>query len=71
MQDTRFFGIVVQDGNGTISENTIDTSEMGIGVVAGAADTIGTLHKNTIKRASVAPVREIECCGFTATAVVK
>ncbi|MFD4506690.1 hypothetical protein [Streptomyces sp. NPDC058457] len=44
---------------------------MGIGVIADAVDTTGTLRGDRIRRTSVAPVREIQCCGFTATAVVK
>ena len=71
VQDTRFFGIVVQDGDGAISENTIDGTEVGIGVVADAVDTAAVLHKNTVKHASMAPVQEVECCGFTARAIVK
>jgi parallel beta-helix repeat protein len=71
LTDNRFFGIVIQDGDGTTSDNTISGGEVGIGVVAGGADTVGVLRGDHITGATVAPVREIECCGFNATAIVK
>jgi parallel beta-helix repeat protein len=71
LQDNRFFGIVIQDGDGTTSENTITGGQVGIGVVAGRADTVGVLLGDHITGTAVAPVREIECCGFTATALVR
>ncbi|MFJ9704577.1 nitrous oxide reductase family maturation protein NosD [Streptomyces sp. NPDC101234] len=67
----RFFGIVIQDGNGTTDHNEITGGRVGIGVVAGTVDTTGTLRGDRIRKTSVAPVREIQCCGFKATAVVK
>jgi parallel beta-helix repeat protein len=69
--DNRFFGIVIQDGDGTTSENTIRGGQVGIGVVAGGADAVGVLHDDHISGTTVAPVREIQCCAFAATAVVK
>jgi parallel beta-helix repeat protein len=71
LQDNRFFGIVIQDGDGTTSENTISGGQIGIGVVADAVDTVGVLRGDHITGTTVAPVREIQCCGFTATAIVK
>ena len=71
LTDNRYFGIVIQDGGGTTFENTISGGEVGIGVVAGLADTVGTLHADNIENMSVALVQEIECCGFTATAIIK
>jgi parallel beta-helix repeat protein len=71
LKDNRFFGIVIQDGNGKTHENTISGGQVGIGVVAGAADTVGVLRGDEIKGTSIAPVREFECCGFSATAIVK
>jgi hypothetical protein len=44
---------------------------VGIAVVAGTADTVGVLQGDRIRRASMAPVQELECCGFTATAIVE
>jgi parallel beta-helix repeat protein len=71
LTDNRFFGIVIQDGDGTTRDNTITGGETGIGVVADAVDTVGVLRGDHISGTTVAPVREIECCGFTATAIVK
>jgi len=71
LQDNRFFGIVIQDGDGTTRENKITGGQVGIGVVADGADTVGMLHGDKIKNTSIAPVNEIACCGFTATAIVQ
>jgi parallel beta-helix repeat protein len=71
LTDNRFFGIVIQDGDGTTSENRISGGQTGIGVVADAVDTVGLLRGDHIAGTTIAPVREIECCGFTATAIVK
>ncbi|MDD9381479.1 right-handed parallel beta-helix repeat-containing protein [Streptomyces sp. ZAF1911] len=71
LKDNRFFGIVIQDGDGETHHNTITGGQVGIGVVAGALNTTGTLHGDRISGTTDAPVREIQCCGFTATAVVK
>jgi parallel beta-helix repeat protein len=71
LTDNRFFGIVIQDGDGTTSDNKISGGEVGIGVVADFADTVGVLKGDQITGTTLAPVREIQCCGFTATAIVK
>jgi parallel beta-helix repeat protein len=71
LTDNRFFGIVIQDGDGETRQNTINGGLIGIGVVADAVDTVGVLRGNTITNTSVASVKEIACCGFTATAIVK
>jgi parallel beta-helix repeat protein len=71
LQYNRYFGIVIQDGDGTTRDNTISGGRVGVSVVAGGADTTGMLRGDSISRTSVAPVREIECCGYTATAIVK
>jgi parallel beta-helix repeat protein len=71
LTNNRFFGIVIQDGDGTTSSNTISGGQIGIGVVAGFADTAGVLNGDRINGTTVAAVREIECCGFSATAIVK
>lgn len=70
LTDNRFFGIVVQDGSNETAENKISGGEVGIGVVADFVDTVAVSGHDRIKRTSVAPVQEIECCGFTATAIV-
>lgn len=71
LTNNRFFGIVILDGNGTTSENEIRGGQIGIGVVADAVNTVGVLRGDEIRGTTVAPVREFECCGFTATAIVK
>lgn len=68
--DNRFFGIVIQDGNGATESNTILGGQVGIAVVADSVDTTALLRGDRIRSASVAAVREIDCCGYTATAVV-
>jgi parallel beta-helix repeat protein len=71
LQNNRFFGIVIQDGDGTTSHNTIRGGEVGIGVVADLVDTVGVLRGDEISGTSVQPIQEIECCGFEATAQVE
>ena len=66
----RDFGIALQDGNGAASDNRIFGGQVGIGVVAVATDTVAVLRGNRIFGSSLEPVREIECCGFSATAIV-
>lgn len=71
LDNNRYFGIVIQDGDGATSQNKISGGQAGIGVVAGAANTVGVLRGDHIAGTTVAPVREIQCCGFSATAIVK
>ncbi|HLO13614.1 MAG TPA: right-handed parallel beta-helix repeat-containing protein, partial [Anaerolineales bacterium] len=71
LTDNRYFGIVIQDGDGETRQNNITGGEVGIGVVADSADTTGVLRGDHISGTSVVPVQEIECCGFTATAIIK
>ncbi|MGW6704365.1 right-handed parallel beta-helix repeat-containing protein [Streptomyces sp. NPDC054956] len=71
LEDNRYFGIVIQDGNGETHHNTITGGQVGIGVVASTTDTTGVLREDRISGTTVAPVREIESGGFTATAVVE
>jgi parallel beta-helix repeat protein len=71
IENNRFFGIIIQDGDGATEQNAIKGGEVGIGVVADTQDTVGILRGDRIRQASVAPVKEIACCGFTATAIVK
>ena len=71
LSDNRWFGIVIQDGDGSAEGNLITDGQTGVGVVADFADTTAVLSGNRIERTSIAPVREIECCGFSATAVVR
>ena len=69
--DNRLFGIIIQNGTGTTSENEIRGGQVGIGVVAGFVNTVGVLRGDEIHGTTVAPVRELQCCGFKATAIVK
>ncbi|RKT19716.1 parallel beta helix pectate lyase-like protein [Streptomyces sp. 1114.5] len=71
LTDNRLFGVAIQDGDGATHHNVITGGQVGIGVIADAVDTTGTLHGDVISRTTVAPVRELQCCGFRATAVVK
>jgi len=70
LTDNRYFGIVIQDGDGSTDTNTITGGQTGIGVVADSVDTTGVLRGDEITGTSLAPVRELDCCGYTATAVV-
>jgi parallel beta-helix repeat protein len=71
LENNRYFGIVIQDGDGTTNENTILGGQIGIGVVADSATTTGVLRGDHISGTSVVAVQEIDCCGFTATALIK
>lgn len=71
LKDNRFFGIVIQNGDGATTGNTVKGGQVGIGVVADAVDTVGVLQGDKIQHTTVAPVQEIDCCGVTATAVVE
>jgi parallel beta-helix repeat protein len=71
LTDNRYFGIAIQDGNGETRNNAISGGQVGIGVIADAVDTVGVLRGDSITGTTVAPVREIDCCGFTATAIIK
>jgi parallel beta-helix repeat protein len=71
LKDNRYFGIVIQDGDGETRQNKITGGQIGIGVVAGGADTTAVLRGDQITGVSVALVKQIECCGFTATAIIK
>ncbi|MGY2874459.1 hypothetical protein ACVW00_001649 [Marmoricola sp. URHA0025 HA25] len=66
----RYFGMIVQDGDGSTRANTITGGRIGVGVVADAVDTVAQLRGDRISGTTEAPVREIECCGYTARAVV-
>lgn len=66
LADNRFFGIVVQDGRNDFARDLIFGGQVGLGVIADFVDAAATLHRETILGVSVAPTREIECCGFEA-----
>jgi parallel beta-helix repeat protein len=68
LTNNRFFALVIQDGDNTMSHNTISGGSVGIAVVADSVNTVGTLKNNTISGTSVMRVQEIPSEGFTATA---
>jgi parallel beta-helix repeat protein len=69
--DNRYFGLLLQNGDYAASANTISGGQTGVGVVADMVDTTAVLQRNRISGSSLAPVRELSCCGFTARAVVR
>ena len=69
--NSRFFGIVLQDANYTVSRDNISGGEIGVGVVADTIDTVGTLVDENITATSLVPVKEISFGGFKATAIIQ
>jgi parallel beta helix pectate lyase-like protein len=69
MLNNRYFGLAIQDGDSSSSFDRIVGGQVGVGVIADFADTVGTLSHELIAGTSVSPIKEISCCGFTATAV--
>ncbi len=69
LRENRWFGIVVQDGDGSTQSNTITGGQVGVGVVADFVDTTARLRGDRISGTSEDRVREIECCGVTASAI--
>lgn len=68
--NNRYFGAVIQDGDNTLSNDSIVGGQVGVGVVADFEDTTGTLHNVAIEQTSVSPTQTISCCGFTARVVI-
>jgi len=71
LMNNRLFGIVIQNGNGLTSQNTITGGQVGIAVIANAVDTTGVLKGDKVKYTTVSPVQTIQCCGYIATALVQ
>jgi hypothetical protein len=67
----RYFGILIQDGDGATHHNRISGGQTGIAVVADFADTTGTLRGDKIRGTTLADIRTIDCCGVTARAIVR
>jgi hypothetical protein len=65
------FGIAIQDGVTDVSHDTIRGGAVGVGVIADAVNSVGTLHDERIFGTSVANTKAIQCCGFTATVVTQ
>jgi parallel beta-helix repeat protein len=70
LDGNRWFGIVIQDGAGQASGNVIRGGQVGEAAVADFVDTTAVFRGDRITGTTVAPVREIDCCGVQATAVV-
>ena len=71
LDGNRYFGIVIQDGDGHTDHNVIFGGRIGIGVVADFVDTTAVLESDQITGTTVAPVSQIDCCGVKATAIVR
>ena len=68
LTDNRFFGILIQDGEHTISDTKIYGGNVGVAAVAITANTIVTLDHVKIVGATT-PVQELPSGGFTAEVV--
>ena len=64
-----FFGIAIQDGANTVSNDLIVGGQVGVGSIADAVDTTATLQHERIFGASVARIKRVECCGFHASVI--
>ena len=69
LTDNRFFGIIVSDGEHTISNTKIFRGNVGVAAIASNADTVATLDHVKIIGATI-PVQEIPSGGFTAEVVI-
>jgi hypothetical protein len=63
LTDNRFFGILVQDGNGETEKNRISGGEVGIGVVADFVDTVAVSRHDRIKGRRWRPSRRSSVAG--------
>jgi len=71
LTDNRYFGAVIQDGDNTLTGDSISGGQVGVGVVADAEDTVGTLVNVSISQTSIAPTQTLSCCGFAAGVVTQ
>ncbi len=71
LDQNRYFGIVIQDGDGHTDHNVVLGGRIGIGIVADFVDTTAVLEGDQITGTSVATVSQIDCCGAKATAIVR
>lgn len=67
--DNSYFGIALQDGDFTVSNDQISGGFGGIAVIASFVDTQAVLDNVQITGTSGPAVQEFECCGFTATTI--
>jgi hypothetical protein len=61
--------MALQDGTHRARGDVILGGGVGVAVIAAEVDTTAVLERVRILGTSGAPVEELECCGFTATAV--
>jgi len=64
-----YFGLALQDGSFTSTEDVIVGGAGGVAVIAAFADTTASLNRVTITGTSGPAVQSFECCGFTATVI--
>lgn len=69
VNDNRYYGIAIQDGNGRTSDNTITGGQYGILAVADGIETTATSVGDKISGATASPTGTLQCCGFTAAIV--
>ncbi|MEY2471260.1 MAG: hypothetical protein QOK28_589 [Actinomycetota bacterium] len=69
--NNRYFGIIVQDGNGATNGNKISGGRTGIAAVADGADTTEVSTGDRVWNTNGPAFREIECCGYNATLIVR
>lgn len=68
LTDNPFFGLMIVDGNHTVSFTKISGGDVGVAAIATAVDTVATLDHIKIVDATT-PLQELSCCGFTAEIV--
>jgi parallel beta-helix repeat protein len=69
LSDNRFFGVIVVDGEHTISNTKMFGGNVGVAAIAFSANTIATLDNVKIVGATI-PVQEFPSGGFTAEVVI-
>jgi parallel beta-helix repeat protein len=68
LKDNVFFGIVIVNGEHTISKAKILGGSTGVAAIATNSDTIATLDKVKIDDSTI-PVEELSTYGFTAEVI--
>ena len=71
LTNNHYFGIALQDGSFTVSNDQITGGEGGVAVIAASHNTEAVLDRVSIAQTAGAPVQKFECCGYNATATVK
>lgn len=68
---SRLVGIAIQDGKARTIENKINGGQIGIGIFAGGANTVGILKGDRIRQTTDEKIKAVTCCGFTARAIIR